>query len=119
MSHIVTWEYYSSLSSKVSKEEFEKRIVKAEIAVRNVIGPIRWATITEETFGFDVLKDCICNVLDKLLEDEVSGKGKGVSSVSNDGYTEDYSVQTETQLRSEMDSCVRAWLSGTGLVGAY
>lgn len=118
MSH-VTWEYYSSLFNKVPQESFEKAETLAEKEVCNVIGPIRWANITEETFGYEQLKDCICNVIDKMAADSKSGKGKGISSASNDGYSESYVVQTEEQLRSELQSSIRAWLSGTGLVGAY
>ena len=118
MSH-VTWEYYSSLHSKVTEEEFDRAEALAEKEVQRVIGWIRWANITEETFGYEQLKDCICNVIDKMKTDVKSGKGKGVSSVSNDGYSESYVVQTEEQLRSELQNSIRSWLSGTGLVGAY
>ena len=118
MSH-VTWEYYSSLFEKISVDEFAKAEHLAEMEVRAVIGPIRWANITEDTFGYEQLKDCICKVMNKMVEDVESGKGKGISSVSNDGYSESYVVQTEEQLRSELRSSIRAWLSGTGLVGAY
>ena len=119
MSQLVNWEYYSSLHSKVTEEEFDRAEALAEKEVQHVVGWIRWANITEETFGFEQLKDCICNVIDKMSVDFKSGKGKGVSSVSNDGYSESYVVQTEEQLRSELQSSIRAWLSGTGLVGAY
>lgn len=118
MSH-VTWEYYSSLYDVIDENSFEKAELLAEKEVCAVVGPIRWATITEETFGYEQLKDCICNVMNKMAADNKSGKGKGVSSVSNDGYSESYVVQTEEQLRSELQSSIRAWLSGTGLVGAY
>lgn len=118
MSQIVDWEYYSSLFNKVSKEDFDKAEKRAEMEVATVIGP-RWDGITEETYGYDKLKICICRVIDKMTEDDASGKGKGVSSVSNDGYSESYVIQTEEQLRSELYSSIRAWLSGTGLVGAY
>lgn len=118
MSH-VTWEYYSSLHSKVQKDDFEQAETLAEKEVQRVIGWIRWANITEETFGYEQLKDCICNVMDKMTIDAKSGKGKGLSGVSNDGYSESYVVQTEEQLRSELQSSIRSWLSGTGLVGAY
>ena len=119
MSKIVDWEYYSSLFQKVKEEEFDRAEALAEKEVINVIGPIRWANITEQTFGYQQLQDCICKVMDKMAVDSKSGKGKGVSSVSNDGYSESYVVQTEEQLRSELQSSIRAWLSGTGLVGAY
>lgn len=119
MSQIVTWEYYDSLFDEVSKDDFDRVEKKAEKAVCAVIGPIRWAEITEETFGYTQLKDCICNTMNKLVEQEISGTGKGISSASNDGYSESYVVQTESQARAELQSSIRAWLSGTGLVGAY
>ena len=119
MSQIVPWEYYSSLHDIVSEENFDKAETLAEKEVCQVIGPIRWAAITEETFGYEQLKDCICNVMDKMTEDNASGRGKGISSVSNDGYSESYTIQTQEQLRNELRSSIRSWLSGTGLVGAY
>ena len=119
MSQFVDWEYYSSLHDKVTKEKFDRAEALAEKEVQRVIGWIRWANITEKTFGFEQLQDCICNVIDKMIADEKSGKGKGVSSVSNDGFSKTFTVQTEEQLRDEMQSSIRAWLSGTGLVGVY
>lgn len=119
MDQIVNWEYYSSFHSKVGENEFVRAEMLAEKEICTVIGPIRWAAITEDTFGYDQLKDCICNVMDQMTEDERSGRGKGISSVSNDGYSESYTVQTREQLRSELHGSIRAWLSGTGLAGAY
>ena len=119
MSQIVNWEYYSSLYSTVSEEKFNKAEMQAEKEVQLVIGAVRWAEITPDTFGYEQLKDCICKTMNKIAEDTKSGKGKGLSSVSNDGYSESYVVQTEEQLRSELQSSIRVWLSGTGLVGAY
>lgn len=119
MSQIVTWEYYSSLFRKISEHDFEKAELLAQKEVMAVIGPLRWAKITEATFGYEQLKDCICKVIDKMADNDKSAKGRGISSVSNDGYSESYVVQTEEQLRAELHSSIRAWLSGTGLVGAY
>lgn len=119
MSQFVDWEYYSSLHNIVTEEDFDRAEALAEKEVQRVIGWIRWVNITEETFGYKQLQDCICNVIDKMAADAKSGKGKGVSGVSNDGYSESYVVQTEEQLRNELQSSIRAWLSGTGLVGAY
>lgn len=119
MSQFVNWEFYSSLHNIVTEEDFERAEALAEKEVQRVIGWIRWANITKGTFGYEQLQDCICNVIDKMAADAQSGKGKGISSVSNDGYSESYVVQTEEQLRSELQSSIRSWLSGTGLVGAY
>lgn len=119
MSQIVNWEYYSSHHTAVTEKAFDNAEALAEKEVQRVTGWIRWANITEETFGYEQLKDCICNVMDKMAADAKSGKGKGLSSAGNDGYSESYVVQTEEQLRNELQSSIRAWLSGTGLAGAY
>lgn len=118
MSSIVSWEYYNSLFSTVNSEEFAKYEALAEKQVKLVIGP-RWNSIDPNAFYYDQLRDCICNVIDKIAENERIGAGRGIASVSNDGYTENYVTQTNTQARDEMNSCIRAWLSGTGLAGAY
>lgn len=115
----VSWEYYSSLHNKITEDEFQRAEALAEKEVQRVIGLPRWSVITEETFGYVQLQDCICNVMDKMAEYNTSGMGKGVSSVSNDGYSESYVIQTEEQLRSELQSLIRSWLSGSGMVGAY
>jgi len=119
MSQFVNWEYYSSLYAKASESDFTKLEALAEKEVELVIGPIRWAGITTSTYGFAQLKDCICKTIDEMIDSNASAKGKGVSSVSNDGYSESYVVQTADQLRTELHTSIKAWLSGTGLVGAY
>lgn len=119
MSQLVNWEDYSSLFDKVPEGEFNRYERLAEIEVRNVIGPIRWACITEQTFGYKQLKDCVCNVVNSLYDADNSAQGKGIASVSNDGYSESYTVQTATQAKTELQSMIKRWLSGTGLVGAY
>jgi hypothetical protein len=119
MSSIVNWEYYDSLHNNCESDEFPKLEALAEQKVREVIGKPNWDAITPQTYGYDVLKDCICNVIDKMISDANSGRGKGLSSVSNDGYSETYAIKDEADLRNEMASNIRAWLSGTGLVRAY
>lgn len=120
MSKIVDWEYYSSLFDKVTDEkDFLNLENRAEMEVSAVIGPIRWVNITADAFGYQQLQACICQVINRLAENELSGAGKGLSSASNDGYSESYVIQTESQQREELQKAIRAWLSGTGLVGAY
>jgi len=122
MAAIVDWSYYSSLHNVITDQtEFDTAEALAEQEVRSVIGPVRWQEITSDTFGYDVLQDCICNVIDKQTQDARSGKGKGITSISNDGYSESYAAEAQTreQLTEEMRGCIRQWLSGSGLVGAY
>ena len=119
MPQLVNWEDYSSLFDKVPESEFDRYERQAEIEVCNVIGPIRWACITEQTFGYIGLKDCVCNVMNSLYDADNSAQGKGISSVSNDGYSERYTIQTAAQAKAELQGMIRRCLSGTGLVGAY
>lgn len=119
MNAIVDWEYYRSLCNKVNEAEFNMLEPQAERQVALVIGAYRWNSINPTTFYFDQLKYCICMVVNKLAEYNNSGVGRGVSSVSNDGYTENYVIQTQSQVASELRSSIIGWLSGTGLAGAY
>lgn len=119
MSQILTWEQYSSLHSKVTQDEFTKAEEKAEHEVKQVIGPIRFATITTSTFGYDSLQECIANVIDRQVDDAKSNAGKGITSISNDGYSESYAITKKSEAAEELKEDIRAWLSGTGLVVAY
>lgn len=119
---LVTWEQYSSLYSGIKDEEkFEQAEALAEKDVARVIGPIHWAEIPEDIDGefyADELRDCICKVID--YQKQVGGKsGKGVTSVSNDGYSESYALTKQSEAAEELAANIRAWLSGTGLVRAY
>lgn len=116
---IVDWEYYNALHDTVSQKDFDKAEALAEKEVLLVVGRIRWSSLDSTAFYYEQLKDCICNVIDKMEKDRRSDAGKGVSSVSNDGYSEHYTIQTESQARAELQNLIREWLSGTGLAGAY
>lgn len=117
---IVNWDDYSLLHSKVSQNDFEKAELLAEKEVREVVGPIRWAAITSDSFAYDVLQDCICNVIDMMHDNEKLSAHMGVTSVSNDGYSESYGSEvTSSGLKESLKGSIRQWLSGTGLVGAY
>ena len=123
MAALVSWEYYSSLYSKVtSQEAFEKAEELAEKDLSRVIGPLRWAELVSsdwsDEFFADQLMDTICKVVDYQ---QTSGRvsGAGVSSVSNDGYTESYVLAKQSEAQEELQKNIRAWLSGTGLVRAY
>ena len=116
---IINWEYYNSLYNKITETDFEKAETLAEKEVKLVIGSIRWNLLDSTEFYYEQLQDCICNVIDKMAGMQNVASGKGISSISNDGYSESYVLQTESQAKAELQSCIRAWLSGTGLAGAY
>jgi hypothetical protein len=116
---VVNWEYYNSFFSAVDKDTFARLEPMAEKQVKAVIGAPRWNSIDPNAFYSDQLKDCICMLVDRLASYEKSGAGTGLASVSNDGYSESYALQTLPQIANELRLCVVHWLSGTGLVGAY
>lgn len=117
--NMVNWEYYSSLHNKVTETDFDKAEALAEKEVKAVIGPIRWENITPDTFGYETLQDTICTVMDIMAENAAVGVGRGVVSVSNDGYTEKYATSKDGEVREDLHRSIRSMLSGTGLVGAY
>lgn len=119
MNNIVTWEYYNSLYSKASQDEFSKLEALAEKRVISVIGQYKWNTVKESAFYFTQLKDCICAVIDKLIDLDKGGAGKGIASVTNDGYSENYVVRTPSEYDNEIRTCIIHGLSGTGLTSAF
>ena len=122
MAALVSWEYYSSLYSVVTEDQFETAEALAEKEVIKVVGLIHWSELNlqhleDEIYG-DQLMDCICKVINYQAE-APKAQGRGVASVSNDGYSESYVLQTQSQADEELGKNIRAWLSGTGLVRAY
>ena len=121
---LLTWERYSSLHYIVIEYKFDKAEKQAESEIRNVMGVIHFSNwiadnpnLTNEIY-YEQLLDCICNVID--YNATIGAKaGQGVSSVSNDGYSESYVLQTQSQVTEELHKNIRKWLSGTGLVRAY
>lgn len=119
MNNIVSWEYYNSLYNKANQDEFVSLEVLAEKYVASVVGHYKWTHVQESAFYFDQLKDCICKVIDMLVEFSKSGAGKGLASASNDGYTENYVIRTSNEADAEIRSYIRHQLSGTGLTSAF
>ena len=120
---ILTWESYSSLHTVITDEtNFTKKEAIAEKEVSRVIGPLRWADLLEmdltTEFFYGQQCDCIAKVIDYDAT-AATKAGKGVTSVSNDGYSESYAIQSESAAQDERASNIKRWLSGTGLVGAY
>lgn len=119
MNQIVTWEYYNSLYNKANQDEFVNFEILAEKQIQLVIGQYRWSTIQKSAFYYNQLQDCICKVIDKLVDLNNGSVGKGLASVNNDGYTENYVIRTSSEAEAEIRSCIKSWLSGTGLTSAF
>lgn len=123
----IDWEYYSSLYSEVEESEFNKLCTRAELRIdlythnRTKTFMSKYeeekATDFEKTVA-QAIKLTTCELINKINEQDSKGIGAGITSVSNDGYSESYKVTTEAEKRAELDSVIKLGLMGTGLAGA-
>ena len=67
----------------------------------------------------DAVRECECQLVDYLHAAEATAQGQGITSVSNDGYSESYQASTPELLEANLRAVAFAWLSGTGLMGAF
>ena len=110
-----SFDYYSKYYDSVTAEEFEKL---AHIASTKL--DVLTARRASKAAGYkaEAVKDACCALVNVIKQQQEAATHKGISSVSNDGYSEHYShlspEQEEEQLRAEAFK----WLSGTGLMGA-
>ena len=116
----VGWEYYSSHFNKLTQEEFEKVEYEASMTVTRRCRPYVLATVlsNSEDVRNDILKDTVCYVAEALSEQYSHNIGTGINSVSNDGYSESYSITKREDADKEIIAVIRKWLSGTGMAGA-
>lgn len=124
----ITWEQYRSLYTNIADEtEFNRLSKLAEIKL-NAITHMR-AKRFEGTYSEDTatdfqkqvhlqIQDTFCQLLAAMSVQEASGMGTGITSVSNDGYSESYKVTTAQEKEDQLTSVIRSGLFGTGLAGA-
>lgn len=123
----VTWEHYSSLYSVIqNQKEFDKLQKKAGVKI-DIVTYMR-AKSFEEKYSEETatpfqrqmhaqIQNTACELINTIYVQETSGMGTGVSSVSNDGYSETYKITTADEKENQLKSIIRMGLAGTGLVG--
>ena len=113
------WEDYHSrfAGSKLTEEQFTAMAYQACSRVKRLCRPyvLKAVLENEDDYRNDRLKDAVCCV---RYEQGKVGVGTGVTSVSNDGYSESYAVTKKTDADLELDTLAKAQLYGTGLMGA-
>lgn len=110
------YQYYSEHFGSLTDEAEFTRLADNASRKLDVLTGRRAATATG--YKAAALKDAVCNMVDYLHAVEKSGQGSGVSSVSNDGYSETYAASTPEAVEASLRSIAFQWLSGTGLMGA-
>lgn len=123
----IDWEYYSSLYDNIPQESFKAYERKAAIKlnththmrVANFCSEYDEATATDfEKQVHEQIQITMCELMNKMYNQEAHSLGEGITSVSNDGYSESYEIKTTSQKEGELLQVIRSGLSGTGLAGA-
>lgn len=121
MNLTVNWEdYHSRFADDMTEEKFDSLAGQACSRVKRMCRPYVLSTVLvdEGDYRNERIKDAVCTVINAAYAHEVTGTGKGISSVSNDGYSESYVLTKREDAELELNSLVRSCLSGTGLMGA-
>lgn len=110
----IDWDYYNTHFPRLGREEFESRLSAAEATV-----DIKTHFRSRKASGYKLeqVRACVANVINAMAEQEETGAGTGITTVSNDGYSESYANATKDQADRELTAVCRKWLSGTGLMG--
>lgn len=95
----------------MDEESFDKYIYRAQRSVLKRL-KIDYDDFTEDQQA-DV-KDCICDLINRVYS--VSTASSGVSSISNDGYSETYIQTTADGEQKTIDSIIAEWLGGLGIM---
>lgn len=112
MSQLINWEYYSShFPSIIPEKQFQAIETQAEIEMNKVVKP--YMNISDEA-----KQDCVFQLCNFLYSNQTTLGGKGVTSVSNNGYSESYSLQSTAQAREAMEELIYNCI-GTRLAGAF
>lgn len=123
----IDWEYYSSLYDNIPQERFEACEKKAAIKLNTCthMRAARFCSQYDEATATDFEKQVyeqiritMCELINKMYNQEAHSLGEGITSVSNDGYSESYEIKTASQKEGELLQVIRSGLSGTGLAGA-
>ena len=99
LEYLVDYPYYQARFPQVTQEEFNKNIYRSQLYVSKRVN----VDINTLSSDFDI-KDCICEVLNEVY---MFNRNKGVSSVSNSGYSESYVDSTDDKI----DEIIEYYLS--------
>ena len=111
---IIEWEYYNSHFPRIVPEtEFAPVETQAEAEFNRIVPQYLQDTLTD-----DKKQNAIFAVCNYLYSKAQGHSGEGVSSVSNNGYSESYVVTTQDQAETELREIIYSKI-GTRLAGAF
>lgn len=110
-----TYEHYSEYYGSMDEAEFDKLNYRVSLMIDVFTGQ-RAASATG--YKQERLNDCACTLIQHINDTKDSAAGTGVTSVSNDGYSESYKAVTPEDVQEILRQKAFSVLSGTGLMGA-
>lgn len=119
---MVNWEDYHSrfAGSDLTEDKFAAMTNWAVSRVKRLCRPYVLKAVLEnpDDYRNDRLKDAVCCVINAMHEHDKVGAGSGVTTVSNDGYSESYALSKQSDAEQELNRAAKEQLYGTGLMGA-
>ncbi len=113
----VTYAYYSAAFRMVDEAEFARLLPQA-VRKLDILTHRRARRLESGDYRLDQFRDAVCNLVNYLHTQEETGQGRGVTSISNDGYSESYAAASPDVAETNLRSVCACWLSGTGLMSA-
>lgn len=112
MSQIIGWEYYvSHFPVVIPESQFDSVERQAEVEYRKVVGEYMDIEPEDE-------KNAVFQICNFLYTNQAGLSGKAVSSVSNNGYSESYVLQSKEQLSDALRELIYDCI-GTRLAGVF
>lgn len=112
----VTWERYRALYG--GEEDAFEALLPVAARKLEAMTARRIAGMEPDDWRYGPTGDALCALLNAMQAQRETGRGEGVTSVSNDGYSESYRAVTPEEAEAELRAAARACLSGTGLMSA-
>lgn len=114
---VLTLEDYQKLYPNDPAEAFDRLLPDAQLRM-DVLTANRWRAVAEGDWREGRVDRCLAALLHLSIQGEQSPALAGITSVSNDGYSESYAKLTPQDMAERERGEAAKWLSCTGLVSA-
>ena len=108
-------DYVETCGADLSEEEYLRVVTRATAMLDTFTG-----RRSQKATGYklEAVKRAECELVRSIASATEKQLGSGVTSVSNEGYSESYVASTPEAVDMIYRQSMMRWLSGTGLVGA-
>ena len=115
MADYVDWSYYNSRFPKLTETDFNKYLYRAQTEMKLRCFKFKLDAILITDDYYENIQNCVCELINKLYDQDNVTSGNGLSSVSNDGYSESYVTYTDENKKQEIQSICNKWVKKLGV----